>query len=693
VLTRLARSTVFVLALSSVLPAQVTPPSPSALKGFGLLGSGIGASRLSFVHAGGAVELATSSASYSTFGPGNFWFTLRYDPQSASYQQTFVSPSYAPHGIVRTLAADVTGDANEEILVALDDGTMIVADGVSKATLATFHTPTGVLTALATGDVDGDGKADLLALDGVTLYAYTAAGALLWSVNGPTGFDIIAAQMDGDPALEIATTNGDVVDAATHTVQWHWPAGFGIRLAAGDIDGDGKSELIAAQDWNFVWAFDVDTQLPKWSIPFGDIDAVALCDLDGNGTLELLVGEGQWGEVRIFDPVTQQQIDHIPNPDHGVSALTAGDIDGDGSNEILWCAGYSSSGPDHLRIADRLTHAIEYISPDLVGPVIGVQRGDLDGDGIDEIVACTTQSDSSYSSGRILVFDAATLRLRAISAPIVGNLSFSGARDIQLANVDADPQLEIVVGADRLFDGVIEIYDFSSSNQFSLIWTNATRPLGSPFQSVAVGDIDGDGNLEVVGGVDIASTSSQGAFVYVYDLNSHLEEWHSLHTGGYPIRRIELADTDQDGVTEIVALNSGSGDVYVFSGATKVLEAIVQGSFTSLGQINLGPTPATPRPIVLGDANGNVLAYRHNGTSYQLTAQAALANTSIARAEAYRRNIFVQAGGTIRQHTGFIPVPIWESLSYGSVAGNHVLYAPNGPFVIVAGTTMGVFGF
>lgn len=692
-LRRLAHSTALVLALSAALPAQVTPPSSAALRGFGLLGSGIGASRISILHTGGAVEIATSASPYSTFGPGTFWFTLRFDPADGSYQQTFVSPSYYPRGIVRTLVADVTGNADEEVIVGLDDGTLIVADGATKATLSTLHLPSGFLTALATGDADGDGKSDLLALDGNGLQAWSAAGTLLWSVNGPTGSDLIAAELDGDPALEIAITSGDVVDAATHAVQWHWPAGFGVRLDAGDIDGDGKSELIVAQDWYFVRAFDVDTQLQKWAIPFMDIDAVALRDLDGNGSLELLVGEGQWGEVRVFDPATQAQIDHIPNPDHGVSGLEVADVDGDGAKEILWSAGYSSSGPDHLRIADRVTHAIEYLSPDLVGPVVGVQRGDLDGDGQDELVACTYQSDSGYSAGRILVFDAATLHLRAISDPIIGNAAYAGARDIQLANVDADPQLEIVVGADWLFTGAIEVYDFSSTNQFSVIWTNATRPVGTSFQSVAAADIDGDGNIEIVGGVDLVSSTALGAFVYVYDFNTQQEEWHSPHTGGYPIRRIELADTDQDGVTEIVALNSGSGDVYVFSGATKVLEAQIQGSFTSLGQIKLGPTPATPRLLLLGDGSGQVSAWRHNGASYQPTAQAQLAATSLDRAEAYGRTLFVQANGTIRQHAGFHPVPVWQSLPYGTVAGNHVLYDPAGPFVVVAATALGVFAF
>jgi hypothetical protein len=694
VLTRLAASAVLSLALSAQLAAQVTPPSPIAARGFGLLGTGIGASGLALVHSAGGVELLTSSnATAFGFSWGAYWLTLKRDAASGTYQETYVSPSVAPETVVRTLSADCLGDAAEEIVIGISDGTLLVVDAQSKATLTTIHLASGGLTALCAGDLDGDGKAELLALANGGLYACSAAGAQLWNVPGPSGFDMVAAQMDGDPALEIACTNGDVIDAGTRTLQWHWPVTVAVSLAAGDIDGDGRAELVEAQDWNFVRAFDVELQQQKWSIPFLDLDRVALADLDGNGTLELLVGEGQWGEVRVFDTATQTQIDHIPNPDHGVSGLSAGDVDGDGAVEILWSAGFSSTGADHLRIVDRQTHALEYESEDLVGPVVGVRRGDIDGDGQPEIVALTFQSDSGYSSGRILVLDPTTLHLRALGPRVGSGFSLGGARAIELANIDADPQLEIVVACDHVFAGAIEIYDFSAPNTFNVAWTNATFPSGTGFQCAAVGDVDGDGNLEVVGGADLLSSGSQGGSVYVYDLATHQEEWHSSSQVFEPVARIELADTDQDGQCEIVALNRGSGDVYVYDGATKALEALIPGNFTSLSLLDAGPTPANPRPLVLGDANGNVAVYRFNGTNYVPAAQAALSSGAIDNAQAQRRNVFVQAGGTIRQHAGLHQVPLWQSANYGMYPGNRVLYSPSGPLVIVAATTFGVFGF
>jgi hypothetical protein len=69
------------------------------------------------------------------------------------------------------------------------------------------------------------------------LFVFNAAGQLLWQVAGAGGKDVVAGQMDNDPAVEIAATNGVVVDAGTRAAQWTYGGGFGLHLKLAPFPG------------------------------------------------------------------------------------------------------------------------------------------------------------------------------------------------------------------------------------------------------------------------------------------------------------------------------------------------------------------------------------------------------------------------------------------------------------------------
>lgn len=91
-------------------------------------------------------------------------------------------------------------------------------------------------------------------------------------MSGAGGFKMVVSQMDSDPALEIATSNRQVIDTGTRTVQWQLPAGgfsSWYPLVTADIDADGMDELIAAGDGDEVVAYDIDLQSEKWNVRIG----------------------------------------------------------------------------------------------------------------------------------------------------------------------------------------------------------------------------------------------------------------------------------------------------------------------------------------------------------------------------------------------------------------------------------------
>ena len=659
-------------------PADGPSFDASAVGWYSAFGSGIGKSNIAVADNAGVKEVYLGGST-STFGSDNYWQALVHDSSAGGYRQIFVSP-YMAAGIARIEIGEVDPNPGREILVAREDGRVEIYAVAGKTWLREVVTAATGLKGLEVVDLGGGTTDEIVVCNGNNLYVYSGAGALLWQVPGVGGSDVVAGQMDADGGLEIAVTGGSVVDAATHAVQWTWPDGFGLHLETADIDGDGMEELIAADPWYFVWSYDVDVKLPKWSIPTPqDVGAIHVTDIDGDGVQELLVGDGQWGDIRAYDTVTQALEWSIDNPEHGVTDIAAADVDADGTTELLWGAGATSTGVDRLYIVDWTTEQFEWQNIHLDGPFVGPEQADLDGDGVPEIVVASFGSDSGYGSSRILVFDA-SFNLRAISAPIVGNLAVTGLHDLKLRDVDGDGSAEILVASDKLYDGVVEAYGFDAANAFTLKWTNATRPFGASFQSVEAADVDGDGALEIVAGAGREHTGALGVFIYVYDYATAAEEWHSLQMGGYwdKIRGLEVGNTDLDGSAEIVGMVYG-GATYVFDGTSKQLQAILPGTGSALKL-----SGAAPSKILLGNASGGIEAYRYEQGSYPQIWQHDYGAGPVDGFELGSAALWLGSGGTLRRMTR-PGATLWQSASYGMTFGARTIGQPSSGRFLSAG--------
>jgi hypothetical protein len=623
-------------------------------------GTGIGESNIAVSILQGTPELVVSGGG-SGFGGNRYWMILRQEPGENEYTQDFVSRDYTPDGLRWLEAANLDADVEPEIAVILVDGTVEIWDQATRTLQHTFQTITSI-TAMRLHDVDADGTVELVITNAAMLRVYAPTGALEWMLSGAGGADLAIGQMDADPALEIAATGGKVVDAQTHQAQWTKPDGFGAFIEAGDIDGDGKDELIGTQYWDFAWAYDVDTQLPKWSLPLFNVDATHLAQMDGSGAPELIVGDAQWGGMRVFDTVTLAQEGIVNNPEHGTTEVVVGDPDADGQLDILWGAGHSSTGPDHLFVADWPSQQIEWQSVHLDGPFRGPARGDVDGDGDLETVSVCNESDAGYGAGRILVFDEA-LELAALSQEVAGGLGWSGTWEVVLRNVDADAALEIVVPASTTYDGTIEIYDYAPGGTFTRIWEVPHPKPSGAFLEADVLDVDHDQQPEVVG--------CAGMYVYAYDLATGAQEWQSLAILD-SATEIAVGHTDNDPRWEVLALG-GDGDVRILDGDSGALEMILPGNFTCLEVTSL---VVLPDLIRLGDELGALQTWQFQGGQYapvasvQLLAEP-LESVTFGNAD----SLWVSADGVLSLFYPPYTDPLWSSCSvYGTPFGRRTVY-------------------
>jgi subtilisin family serine protease len=320
--------------------------------------------------------------------------------------------------------------------------------------------------------------------------------------------------------LTVETNGGQIyADTVVVMVKSIAPISWSVDLtsygslspAVGDIDGDGYDEAVvgvgAPAGWGRVGGVQVlshQGQLePGWPKDTNEnmMSSPALGDLDKDGVDDIVICSEQAGVHAYLStsPDWVRSAETGGNEFWGLATPVIADLENDGYLEVLTVNDYGTvsawrnNGQSVIPGNNGVLASTPSGPNDAGFPCLAV--ADLDQDGENEVIVGGSSCYGGYIGG-IFVFDIEGHRLLG---PENYPYTFNHVTGIAIANIDENPDLEIIVfGADSSYFNLWAFKkDGTQRANYPIVLEDVRK--GSWFGNhPAVGDLDGDGNLEIV---------------------------------------------------------------------------------------------------------------------------------------------------------------------------------------------------
>lgn len=355
-------------------------------------------------------------------------------------------------------------------------------------------------------------------------------------------------------------SNGQVQDSVLGTFDTTTVASnefYSFRLSATNSSGNVQESYSY-----FVW---LDSHLrPGWPVylphegeySLEDWRQAKVVDLNGDGFKEVIIvdhgnSEGKIARLLVYRYDGTLLWSRALNGDEPYSDVpTIADLDGDGQLDILVDVGST------LYAFDRDGQSLPGLWPiSLTANRLGKVVADLDGDGKFELIALANRATTNAPNQTSLtIYDREGHVLQRWPLGEIGATNITQKSFPVVANMDSDPELEIVI-----VGGGTTVSCYDITNLTSPVWVAPVN--GICLSSPIVADIDRDGKKEVI--VATCSPNPGGAGVYVFDnMGVAKQGWPSLTDDSF-LTSPAVGDLDGDGLLEICVMGSRSFSLHV----------------------------------------------------------------------------------------------------------------------------------
>ncbi len=509
-------------------------------------------------------------------------YTLKWDPalnggQGDFYQEWVYPYSLGNQASIDAIdAVDVNGDGRLDIIV-LNGNTVSVIDGASRTLAYSYEIADAVHGyALFARNIDNDAAIEIVTLvskgpaqeqiNVLTLptdNSRTLSNDWTSEVNNYGGSMVVANVDFADNWPEIVTSAGYVIDGVSLKDEWTKakpPGGFGDQILAADVDGDGA----------------------------GVDEIIGLYPQTANGIIE------------VFSPQHQSSLFSEPyplrKPESTRCSMTVTDLDGNGQDEVIVGACINGAGVgsttdgEYLKIFTTNDSAVFQSAPEWIrlknngvfyddrlhGGFVSLTAGDVDNDGNIEAIWANNFSADKYSAFTVLPLPAApgadisgrsisrqNLTLGLMKTPFTGAVDFQFSATNRYATFmsSSDPSEKLNAGDTEYKHGARLMfidYDTGRVNISAQVAATNITISGTMLRAEDVMGLGRDQLLLTSGGQD--QDNRELTQFQLLDFGARKNPANTVHHGWQPVRNNYFENLIGGGLANGFDLKDVDGD-------------------------------------------------------------------------------------------------------------------------------------